>query len=113
MSVENSKSKIEQTDADLFELDIKEFIEKRNIKPEDMNLIKQLETFPKDLIVRTLHNFFTGYKERSAEVLEKQTQRETDEITKKMYGIFLEFAKKYDWYACWHLVGILEGVKRY
>ena len=56
MSVENSKSKIEQTDADLFELDIKEFIEKRNIKPEDMNLIKQLETFPKDLIVQRTHD---------------------------------------------------------
>ena len=86
------------------------FIKRRNIVPEDVDLIKPLTALPKDLIVRKFHNFFTGHKERSADELERLIQEEADETAKKTYEIFLILAKKYGWHTCYHLVGVLEGV---
>lgn len=87
---------------------VREFIDFRGINEEDWVKMEELATIPKDLLITEMHNFFTFGKENSAKELERLLAGTEDNEIKRLYGLFLHFAKKYHWTACWHLVTVLE-----
>ncbi|MDP2944256.1 MAG: hypothetical protein Q8N57_01620 [bacterium] len=105
------------------------FLEVRDIKPEDYALINGLAKLSKDSF-STMHNFFSGFKEKSLGELEARQkslrntlrEKETDDIQSwkklqyeenlKCCELFIPFLEKYGWDACWHLNCILESENR-
>ncbi len=85
------------------------FIERRNIKPEDLYLIEELVAFPKNLIILELHNLFNMYHERSREELERMIRENSNEQKTALCTIMLEVYKRYDWQTCYNLVRVLES----
>lgn len=120
----NQKEKEEKSV--LEEDDFKNFIESREIKPEDFHLIEKLSHYPKDLFIMELHNYFGFSRENTVSELERDIRRKKEEIGKaqdekfkaileKRIGIrslFLEIAKKYDWTTCMHLERVFERRKK-
>ncbi|KKT81153.1 MAG: hypothetical protein A3B99_02870 [Candidatus Yanofskybacteria bacterium RIFCSPHIGHO2_02_FULL_44_12b] len=117
MIIEN----IPTQDPVLEEEDVKEFIKSRNISPEDFRVIKELSLIPKRFLIMELHNFFSFSRERSAAEFDKlissldQRSEATDpelyRQRRRLYELFLEFIKKYNWAVAWNLEVVLERRK--
>lgn len=93
----------------ILEPKIQDFIEFRKIKPEDFGLIEKLATFPKNLLIIELHNFFGFAREESASQLGNLAQHTKDAEKKELFETTLLFVKKYDWTACSNLIRVLEN----
>ena len=95
----------------------KDFLEYRQIKPEDIELAKEL--FEIDIkhpseasmvIFGIMHNFFQFARKESAERLRLKISDEKSEIKKRMYEILLHFTEKYDYYTANQLSRLLEDI---
>ena len=86
---------------------MREFIEHRAVRPEDLPIIEDLAAFPKDFIIE-FHNFFSLLKSRSAAQLESMVANTQSEEKRRFYEIALTLLKKYDWIVMWNLIGVLE-----
>ncbi|MEK7070792.1 MAG: hypothetical protein AAB966_03215 [Patescibacteria group bacterium] len=91
---------------------VKDFIQDRDIKPEDFYLIEKLSTFSKPDIIEGLHNLFNLSKERSGADLEGIIKNTKDDAKKAMYEVALKFYQKYDWIVSWNLIRVLENLKK-
>jgi hypothetical protein len=87
---------------------IQEFITDRKIQPEDFHLIEKLAAFPKDLLIRELHNMFNSYKERSGRELKMCIEHAHSDEVRSLLETALTFYEKYDWAASWALIRNLE-----
>ena len=85
-----------------------EFIEDRQIKPEDFYLIEQMALFSKNTIIEKLHNFFNLNRERSGAELQKMIVDTKEAKDRDLYVLVNEFYLKYDWAVSWNLVRVLE-----
>ena len=90
------------------EPNIRRFIERRGIQHDDFIIIEALAEFPNNLITMLAHNLFNSNQERSDEALERIISTTKDNDYKRVYDLFLQLLKKYDWATCYNLVGILE-----
>lgn len=90
---------------------VKDFIESREIRPEDFHLIEKMASFPKSVITLGLHNVFNTYHEESGRRLEAFAENAGTSEQKSLYDTALEFYSKYDWAVSWNLVRILEGLQ--
>lgn len=88
--------------------EVKDFISDRNINSADFDLIEKMASFPKNIIIKELHNLFSMSKDRSGAELESLIASASDQAKKDLYKLALEFYQKYDWPASWNLVRILE-----
>lgn len=108
----------EATQSVLEEKDMKRFIERRKISPEDFPLIERLAQFPSDLVIGELHNTFNMLHERAVGDIEERIRILEEQITKgnrphavkskELLETMLQFARKYDWETCYTLVRIIE-----
>ncbi len=102
---------------------VKELIERREIKPEDFELLEELAAFPNRLFIELLHNMFNMNKDKSLLVLEREIEsmkRRGEQIKGTAHDAeafkqkfeLLEtmhiFASKYDWAVCYNLVRVFE-----
>jgi len=97
----------------LEEEDIKKFIERRQIRPEDFYLIETLARFPTDLVIGDLHNMFNVHHGKSPgeirKILSLAKEGSLHYVKRKtLLETILQFAEKYDWATCYNLVRILE-----
>lgn len=90
------------------EPEMRRFIARRNIRPEDFATIQKLSVFPNVLLIELAHNLFNMDHERSGETLERYTNIAKREDHREIYRLLREFFMKYDWTACHSLVRILE-----
>ncbi len=102
--------------------DYQEFINLRQIKPEDFQVIENLSSYPTEFFITELHNLFSSSKENSAQdirdrirqinkTLEKYPEDKNLLSLKKripFLELFLEFTKKYGWMTARHLNSLLE-----
>ena len=88
--------------------EISSFIVNRNIESCDVVLINKLANFPKDLVIKDLHNLFNTDQDRSGEYLSRQIETTEDEMQKDLLVTVNEFYSKYGWQATYHLVRVLE-----
>lgn len=99
----------------LEEEDVKNFIERRQIHPEDFHLIETLAKFPPDLVVAEFHNTFTEDHEKSLDGIRRRISVLDNDPKHAWRGevlrAMLQFAEKYDWGACVNLVMVLEERK--
>lgn len=99
--------------------DFKDFIERRKIKEEDyeklsklLSIIKSWEWFEKDLVF-DFHNFWTLYKEQSAEELEKMKEYpKRPKNWNEFVDTLISLEKDYGWTTLYHLQGVLEDCYR-
>lgn len=111
----------------LEEKDFKSMIESRSIDPADFGIIKELSRFSKDLFIDH-HNYFSASRENTLRDLERDLthcqsnlqearQFENAERVKSLenrlafLGLFVEFARKYDWCTCDNLNRVFERRK--
>lgn len=97
----------------LEEGDIKSFIERRQIRPEDFHLIETLAQFPSDLVTEELHNMFNTRHEKSPDEIKRTLSLIKDgslHFAKRraLLETMLQLAEKYRWETCYHLVRVLE-----
>lgn len=90
--------------------EVGKFIQFRGIRTEDVHLIEELSAFPKEMRIMELHNLFNMSKDRSSMDLENLIQNTHDESRKTMYGVALEFHRKYDWMTSLNLIRVLEKI---
>lgn len=123
----NSPEQFNTTKSILEEKDFKNFIETREISPEDFKIIEELSAFDKDFFI-DFHNFFSVHhsKEKHIRELENQikflkedfnrveNEYRKNELEKKILfeESLLEFLKKYDPSAGRHLISIFERRKK-
>lgn len=88
---------------------MKDFLEDREIRPEDLPLVEALASVPKNVLISGLHNMFGTYKERSVNELKGLVEQTKDETRATMYKTALAFCEKYGWPASWNLVVVLEN----
>ncbi len=102
--------------------DYQEFINLRQIKPEDFQVIENLSSYPTEFFITELHNLFSSSKENSAQdirdrirqinkTLEKYPEDKNLLSLKKripFLKLFLEFTEKYGWMTARHLNSLLE-----
>lgn len=88
--------------------EIADFVGERAIKDEDIYLIEKLAAFPKNLIIRELHNLFSLSRENSGHELETLIQGAQEPTVKELLETMQLFYQKYNWAVCWNLVRILE-----
>lgn len=73
----------------------------------------------RDLLIQDFHNFFSFNRENSEQVLVRrlasfEAEKVQDallEQRKKLYGLLLDFIRKYDWTVAWNLVTVFERRK--
>jgi hypothetical protein len=90
--------------------EVQEFIELRGVRPDDFYLIEELASFPKNLLIKELHNHFNLYRDRSERELLKMLQNAGDDQRKKLFSTFEQFVQKYDWIVAGHLERVLERI---
>ena len=90
--------------------EVQDFINNRDIKPEDLHLLEELASFPKNIIIMEFHNFFNTNHERSGQELEMLMHNKRDASGKKLYEIMIRFYQKYNWATSWNLVRLLEKI---
>lgn len=96
----------------LEEEDIKSFIERRKIRPEDFHLIETLAQFPSDLVTEELHNMFVDREKSSERIKKRMSSLEEGKFQyakrKALLEAILQLIEKYDWATCNHLADVLE-----
>ena len=104
------EQKVERKQTVISRREVQDFIVDRNIDPEDLCLIEKLASFPKEVVIIRLHNFFNTYREGSGKELDAIIQNTTDSSMKSLYEVINRFYKKYDWPASLNLVRLLEKI---
>ncbi len=94
------------------EPDIREMLERRQIKSEDWPLVEELATMPKNLLIDNFHNWFNDSREKTAREIEIQLNNpeiyKMDDAKRRYWEVWLHFAKSYHWTACYNMVRVLE-----
>lgn len=122
----NSSEQFDGAKSVLEEKDFKNFIEMREISPEDFRIIEELSRFDKDFFIY-FHNFFSAHNSKEKHIKELERQIEflkkdvakagdgwvKDELKKRIpfEELLFEFLKKYDPGAGAHLIAIFERRK--
>ncbi len=88
--------------------EVKKFIERRGIRPEDFGGIESLAAFPREFIIMNFHNHFNMYRERSADELARLMRQTKNEDFRRACELWLDFIGHYDWAAAYNLTRILE-----
>jgi len=111
----------------LKERDFKDFIETRDIAPEDFDTIKRFSSYPKDFFIG-MHNFFANFMDSRHYILELEglikvvqeriKEAANDEKRKNLlidkedfYYLLIKFINKYDWTTAKHLIAVFERRK--
>lgn len=89
------------------EPDIISLIERTKMKDEDLPLLEELSTMPKEELLN-FHNFFNLNREESAHMLKHQIDGAKDPALKRYLEIMLHFAENYHYMFCYSIERILE-----
>lgn len=108
-NLENFKA-TERRSSALENEEVQKFVGFRKISQEDLHLIDELASFPRDMRIMGLHNLFNMGKEKSDIDLENSIQNADNEQSKAMYTVAREFYNKYDWMTALSLVRVLEKI---
>lgn len=94
-----------------------DFLELREISPEDYPLLEELRRFPKSVIYQ-YHNVFNSSKERATDELKvsvRLSEEKGDEGADDLafMKLLLQFSEKYHWTAGYNLIRVLERTAQY
>jgi len=89
------------------EPDIISLIERTQMKDEDLPLLEELATMPKEELLN-FHNFFNLSREESADILKHQIDKAKNSALSRYLEILLHFAENYHYMFCFSIERILE-----
>lgn len=90
---------------------MKEFIERRNVTPEDFHLIEKIAALPRNSLIINFHNLFNLSHEGSGHSIKELIQSAKNPEEAGMYEAALGFFEKYGWMASYDLIRVLESNK--